>query len=589
MRPRNLCLLPISLVLLSHLSACSSDSQESRQRGGSGGASLTTTGPGPGAGGGIIGTGAGGSAGGNQVIEQPATCDQAVSNRTYVGCDFWPTIVANPVYVDFDPAVVVANGGTGPAKVTVDGPSGFHQEVTVDAGALQKILLKWVPDLKGPEFSVMNTSGGRLDHSVRVDKGAYHMVSDVPVTAWQFNPIEYSKPCHANPTGADCRSASNDASLLLPTSAMTPNYRVFTFSSRQDGNPTTSFSSVPGGVAITATADGTAVAMQFSKDCGAETNNPPKMDPCLAAGPGIASKNSGEIYDFNMNAGDVIELIGQWGANFELKNGDLSGSVIVATKPVQVIAFNAIANLPDSTVANADHLEETVLPAEVIGKKYIVVPPTTPNGNAVGHVVRIYGDFDNTHLTYSPEAPPGAPTTINAGETVQLPYYPKPAMGCNFATDHCMTSVPFVVEGDQPFAVASFMVGGCLQNMNTDYDGLGDPSMTLAVTPEQFRRSYTFLAPKDYVKNFADVLVPTGASVTLDGQTVSGTPTAIGASGWGYLRLPLGPGNGGVHKISTDEGKTLGLQISGFGNATSYYYPGGLNLKLISPPPPIVR
>src|SRR6185436_18475 len=259
------------------------------------------------------------------------------------------------------------------------------------------------------------------------------------------------------------------------------------------------------------------------------------------------------------------------------------------TKPVQVIAFNAIANLPDSTVANADHMEETVLPAEVIGKKYIVVPPTTPNGNSVGHVVRIYGNVDNTHLTYSPAAPPGAPMTINAGETVQLPYYPKAAQGCFTTADHCMTNVPFVVEGDQPFAVASFMVGGFLQNMNSDYDGPGDPSMTLEVTPEQFRKSYTFLAPTDYLKNYADVLVPTGASVTLDGTKVNDTPTAIGTSGWDFLRLALGPGMGGVHKISTDEGKTLGLQIAGFGNATSYSYPGGLNLKLISAPPPIVR
>src|SRR5690349_9875632 len=129
MHPRTCCLLPISLVLLSHLSACSSDSPQTRDRGGSGGASLTTTtgmiGSGPGTGGGIIGSG--GTSGGNQSIEQPATCAEAAANRAYVGCEFWPTIVANPVYVDFDPAVVVANGGTGPAKVTVDGPSGFHQ------------------------------------------------------------------------------------------------------------------------------------------------------------------------------------------------------------------------------------------------------------------------------------------------------------------------------------------------------------------------------------------------------------------------------------------------------------------------------
>jgi len=38
---------------------------------------------------------------------------------------------------------------------------------------------------------------------------------------------------------------------------------------------------------------------------------------------------------------------------------------------------------------------------------------------------------------------------------------------------------------------------------------------------------------------------------------------------------------------STDA-RGLGLQVIGFGYATSYYYPGGLNLKLISIPP-IIR
>lgn len=32
--------------------------------------------------------------------------------HTYVGCDFWPTITANPVYVEFEPAVVIANGSS---------------------------------------------------------------------------------------------------------------------------------------------------------------------------------------------------------------------------------------------------------------------------------------------------------------------------------------------------------------------------------------------------------------------------------------------------------------------------------------------
>ena len=45
----------------------------------------------------------------------------------------------------------------------------------------------------------------------------------------------------------------------------------------------------------------------------------------------------------------------------------------------------------------------------------------------------------------------------------------------------------------------------------------------------------------------------------------------------------LDDGNNGAHHLESD--KTIGLQIMGFGHATAYYYPSGLNLKLIAPPP----
>jgi len=133
------------------------------------------------------------------------------------------------------------------------------------------------------------------------------------------------------------------------------------------------------------------------------------------------------------------------------------------------------------------------------------------------------------------------------------------------------------------------MVGGTLQMPGTSFDNSqGDPSMTMMVTPEQFRKDYTFLAPSDYLENFAEVLVPDGADVTLDGNPVSDAPEKIGNSGWGFLRIRLMAGNGGgVHKLATKDDRGLGLQVSGFGFATSYYYPGGLNLRKISEPPVI--
>jgi hypothetical protein len=62
-------------------------------------------------------------------------------------------------------------------------------------------------------------------------------------------------------------------------------------------------------------------------------------------------------------------------------------------------------------------------------------------------------------------------------------------------------------------------------------------------------------------------------------------------SGWGIVRAPLDSSKGGVHQLVTTDARGLGLQVMGFGHATSYEYPGGLNLHLISTPPviPVVK
>jgi hypothetical protein len=139
---------------------------------------------------------------------------------------------------------------------------------------------------------------------------------------------------------------------------------------------------------------------------------------------------------------------------------------------------------------------------------------------------------------------------------------------------------------NEPITNGSFMLGGSLQGAAGDacpnFPCRGDPSMSMMVTPEQFRKQYTFLAPADYETNFADILVPDGAVVMLDGAALTSAPQAIGA-GWSIVREPLMAGKGGVHKLTANQ--KVGLQVMGFGHATSYYYPGGLNLEIISKPP----
>jgi hypothetical protein len=312
---------------------------------------------------------------------------------------------------------------------------------------------------------------------------------------------------------------------------------------------------MPGYIAITATADGTTVKVQVSS-----TGQ-------ILAGTGITAVAAGATASYTMDAGDVLELMGN-GATAS----DLSGSLVQADHPVQVIAgVPCIANPPGGMDAmglplSCDHIEETVQPAETLGKHYVVTQPTGPNGNAVGQTVRIVGNVDGTNLTFMP-AVSGAPSTINAGQVVELG----------------MVTQDFEVSGDHEFIVSTIQLSGGLVDPNGGSMQKGDPSLSTATAVEQFRLTYVFLAPNDYDVSYADVVVPTGTHLMLDGAAVSQSPTQIGGGNFGVVRVKLDGSSGGGHTLSGDQ--PFGLQIEGYGQYTSYQYPAGLDLVTIAPPP----
>jgi hypothetical protein len=201
-----------------------------------------------------------------------------------------------------------------------------------------------------------------------------------------------------------------------------------------------------------------------------------------------------------------------------------------------------------------------------------------PVANVPLYAVRLVGHVDGTHLTFHPSAPPRAPATLNAGDVVDL------GTPIGWISGGYSLGQAFEVSGDQPFAVSTFMLGAD----TIDLAGLhrGDPSESLAVPVEQYRDHYVFLAPDDYDVSFADVIAPAGASLTMDGAAVN-APSAPIASGFGVVRIALGPGKGGAHVL--DATQAVGLQVMGYGSYTSYLYPGGSDLAAITPPPPPIK
>ncbi|AUX38972.1 hypothetical protein SOCE26_003540 [Sorangium cellulosum] len=500
--------------------------------------------------------GSGGSGGAPGVDDDPQTCADAAVRKSYIGCDFWPTVTANPVEEIFDYAVVVANAGRETAEVTVTRAGASVAAAEVPPGGLATLYLPWVFELKG-SFSDDGCSGleDGVPSSVRAAGGAYHLTSTRPVAVYQFNPIEYAG--QGGPPGKDwqscqdrfclddspapCFSHTNDASLLFPSTALTGNYRITNYSTLSNYMSGSVFT-------ITGTEDGTNVTVKLSSRA------------MLAAAGGIPATGPGGSLDLSVDAGDVVELVGVTGT-------DLGGSLVTATKPVQVLAVAYCAMVPRDVRA-CDHLEESVVPVETLGRRYIVNVPTGPSGQLPGHVVSLYGNVDGTTLSYPSGRPPGAPTTLDAGDVVEL----------GVVTNN------FEVIGDHEFAVNSYLLGAQLiEPLVPSGSQKGDPSQTVVVAVEQYRHKYVFLAPLDYDESYVDIVQPPGATILLDGEEVREPFRPISAD-FGVVRAKLGPGNAGAHVLTATS--PVGLQVIGYGSYTSYNYPGGIDLKPIAPPPP---
>ena len=475
----------------------------------------------------------------------PVTCDEAESAHSYVGCDYWPTVLANVVWSYFDYAVVLGNAGTTTASVTVTGPGGVNQHVDVAPGTLEKIVLPWVKNLKGPDVS----SDQVLSASVVEHTGAYHIVSSVPVVAYQFSALEYTRTyegttydeisCPKAPADRSCFSFTNDASLLLPSTAWTQSYRITSYPS-QGGSQAHGANLV-----VTAATDATKVTVVLS------------TKGAVVAGGGIAAASGGGTITQTLNAGDVMELVSPG------SGADFSGSLVTADKPIEVFTGDPCIDVP-SDVQACDHIEESVVPAESLGKDYIITPPVGPNGAKGAHLVRFYGNRDGTTLNYAPSRPAACPATLAAGEVA----------------DCGLVSGSFVVQGNQEFGVAGFGVGA--DHYANNADGRGDPDQTVFASALQFRTRYLFLAPDDYEESYAVVTGPITAGPSIDGTPLTEYEAIEGD--YGVWRAALA--KGGSHTLTSVQ--PVGLQVMGYGSYTSYTYPGGLSVGIIAPPP-VVR
>jgi hypothetical protein len=445
-------------------------------------------------------------------------CSPDSLGQSYVGCDYFPTVTAQLVSSEFLFAVAISNTTSSVATVTIDGGAlGAPMTFDVQPGSVSVQTLPWVPTLKkcnGTGFGGCVTPDPFVpEHAVN---GAYRLRSTQPVTAYQFSPLDY--------TNGSSFSYTNDASILLPANSLGRRYVVGAY-------PFWPSFSYPGFTAITATQDDTVVT--------------------------VASKVAvtGNGFDFQvdtptnvtMQRGDVLQLLNM--------SGDLTGSSVVADKPIQVMGGHYCTNVPEA-IPYCDHLEESMLPIESLSTEYAITAPALPAIPAgKERVIRIIAADANTNLTYDPPLPGAATTLAAAGDFTQVE---------RVAGD-------YVISADKKIMVIEFMEG---QDAG---GGTGDPALAIAVPTEQYRMDYQFHAPINYESNYVNVTAPTGAAIMLDGVAVTGF-TQIGTSTLSVARVAMGTGVGGMgdHAITGD--MPFGITVYGYGQYTSYWYPGGLDL-----------
>ena len=339
-------------------------------------------------------------------------CSPTTLGLSYRGCEFWPTVTSNSVWSDclhqgdggFHFGVLLGNDSTKvTAHVTITREGSKPIDLALPPGKVVQQALDWVPELKGPDWEMPFLPTGPTQ-SVKKAGGAYHIVSDSPIIAYQFNALEgragNANGCPLLPNGGGgCYSYSNDASLLIPAHALSSSYVVSGYHAwHSDHFPQNGTGKLNMGdfIAITATAE-TMVTVALRPN--------QTVLPSLGADP-LPHFSAGGKMSFAMTSGMVVQLFTPGLSENETFGGtEVTASAANggAAAPIQIISGMGCASIPED-VSPCGHVEDLVLPSEVLGKDY-VVPAMVASTNAnvpIAQTIRIQSISDGTALTFEP-------------------------------------------------------------------------------------------------------------------------------------------------------------------------------------------
>ncbi len=482
-------------------------------------------------------------------------CQIAEEQPSNVGCEFWAVDLDQQDFPPSDPAsapwgVVLSNASELTANVTIE-----INEAPVGQPLSLKAVSQVTVSPSGVEAIVLPTR--ELDCGVKpndyaspgtcVSSNAFRITSSAPIVVYQFNVFE--------------NAFSNDASLLLPTSALGSFHRIINWGAGHPF-PTPLLPQV--------------VDRSYVTIVGVTPNTEVRIRPSFAikGNPPIAATPAGGEIVYTIGPFDVLNLETDDGS-FANPDTDLTGTVVLSSAPVAVFSGVETAGVPGSVDVPEppggadscclDHLEEQMFPVESLGKNYVMTrsPIRSTTSFREPDVIRFLGIAETAQVKTS-LPPPYDNFTLAPGQSVTT------------WTQHNVS-----VESTTPIMIGQLLVS----QGYVDGPALGDPSLTVFPPVEQYRTEYVIMTPGSWTKNYVVIAAEVGSDVTLDGKVaVCPTEPAGTVSGVAY-ESRVCPLQQGAHKLTG--AKPFGIIAYGYGTAGSYAFAGGANVKKIYEPPPV--
>ena len=534
-------------------------------------------------------------------------CELAALYASNVGCEYYA--------VDLDNAVV--SSGSAAAQqfaVVVSNPSPLEAEVRIERclahpceddanresllfGGQETVLVN-PDDLETfllPPAEVDGSPPGTFNEGshTAITLNAYRITSTAPIVVYQFNPYDNRITVF-----------SNDASLLIPVTALGSRYTVLSWPQTIAYTPADGATNMGidlrAFLTVVGTRAGTTVRIRLTADT-------------VPSGDGLVRRyRAGETVEVTLGSFEVLNLETGYYNGRSSFMADFTGSVVESTAPVAVFAGSEASDVPlfetlSERYCCADHLEQQLAPDNTLGYSFVV--PHTPSrtravAQAGARVVpvdhepewyRVLAVADDTVVT----------TTIPGRERLTL------AARESFILE---SDRSFTLRASRAVAVGQFVGSQWTTGMTgSDLPG-GDPAFILVPPIEQWRRSYVFLTPDRYAFDFVMVMVGRSqvSQVTLDGE-----PMVTRAGCWReradglrpedpsrpdhyvitcalsrpivHEGLPRGQNveegdqQDGVHEVRLEGsgGGGIGLVVYGFDSYVSYGYPGGTDLRAL--------